>query len=103
MQIPALALIKISCMLFYQRIFQTGSRSVLYITIYAMVSLIAIWGIGFFFATTFECGGSTFWYLWGAVEDLMLCPVNITQVDQALAITDFILDIFVLVFPIPLV
>ena len=33
----------------------------------------------------------------------MLCPVNITQVDQALAITDFILDMFVLIFPIPLV
>lgn len=98
----ALMFTKLSCMLFYRRIFKAGSNRIVGIIIYIVSILITIWGIGFFFSFLFGCGKNIhFW--WGSVEDEGLCIIDITAVNYGLVISNFLLDVILLIFPIPLV
>lgn len=101
LQTAALAFTKLSCMFFYQRIFRT-SRLTINMTIWTMNVLIFIWGVGFFFAFLFSCG-SHFDYFWTSVENQLKCHADLSMMTLSLSISDVIMDVMILAFPIPLV
>jgi hypothetical protein len=100
LQTAALTFIKLSCMFFYRRIFcRTGSQ-VANIAIYIIMALIVIWSVGFFFSFLFACG-THFNYFWTDLENQLKCPADLSQIDLSLSISDVIMDVIILVFPIP--
>ena len=102
LQITALTCIKISCMLFFRRIFHTGMERVLSAFTYTYIFLSLGWFLSFFFAFLFACG-TQFSNAWGTAEQALSCPVSPSVVDQGMSYMDLILDIIILVFPLPFV
>ncbi|CAG8971838.1 hypothetical protein HYALB_00001949 [Hymenoscyphus albidus] len=70
--------------------------------IWILSALILIWGIGNFFALMFACG-TNFYYFWTSVENQLKCPADLVKIQQSLAISDVLMDIIILLFPVPLV
>jgi hypothetical protein len=99
---PALALIKLSCVLFYRRIFGAGSGRIINTALYGLTVLIAIWGWSFFFVTLFGCG-THFDYYWTSQANQLKCPADLEAVNLSLAFSNFLLDTIIFIFPIPLV
>ncbi|OCL06358.1 hypothetical protein AOQ84DRAFT_378689 [Glonium stellatum] len=102
LQLSALAFIKLSCMLFYYRIFRKGTHRAFEIVIHVINALIVIWGFGFFFSFLFACK-THFDYFWTNLENQLKCPLDLSKIDLSLSISDVIMDVIILVFPIPLV
>ena len=102
LQIAALACIKTSCMLFFKRIFRTGTERKFDAFCYAYIILTIGWFLAFFFAFAFTCG-TNFNYAWGPIAQAALCPANFVMVDQGMSYMDLILDVVLLVFPLPYV
>ena len=102
MQPLALGCIKASFIMFYRRIFCTGQRNWFSIYTIVMLVLILIWSIAFCFVFIFRCGND-FSASWGTVEDLIVyCPTAFAS-QEAFAISDFIMDVMVILAPVPLV
>lgn len=99
LQTAALTFIKISCMLFYHRIFRSAS-SVANLLIYTIIALISIWGVGYFFAFLFACN-THFEYFWTNLENQLKCPADFNQLNLSLSVSDVIMDFILLIFPIP--
>ena len=94
-----LAVIKISILLFYRRIFTV--RSFRLVNNFALV-LVAAWGISFTLAIIFQCTPvDTIWKQF-ELHYLPYC-VNQQQVYFAIAISDLILDVFIFTLPLPMV
>ena len=102
MNLVALAFIKTSCMLFFKRIFRTGTQKVFDALCYIYIFLTVGWCLSFFFAFLFTCG-TNFDFEWGTVEQQLECPVNFVMVDQGMSYMDLILDVIILIFPFPYV
>ncbi|OCL09908.1 hypothetical protein AOQ84DRAFT_375393 [Glonium stellatum] len=102
MQFPALTCVKLSFLVFYQRIFSTPWRRAVKAFFFIMIFLCILWGLGFFFSMTFICG-THFSAYWTTVHDLKAyCPHLLTQ--QAwLVCTDFVIDAIIFLIPIPLI
>ncbi|KAJ4287626.1 hypothetical protein N0V90_012329 [Kalmusia sp. IMI 367209] len=99
---PALALIKLSCVLFYERVFGKGSGRVINTVLHALTALIVVWGCGFFFGWLFGCG-THFDYYWTSQENQLKCPADLAKINLSLAISNFLIDLFIMFFPIPLI
>ena len=99
LQTAALTFIKISCLLFYHRIFRSAS-SVATLLIYTMIALISIWGVGYFLGFLFACK-SHFDYFWTNLENQLKCPADFNQINLSLSVSDVIMDVILLIFPIP--
>ena len=106
MQIPSLGLIKISFLFFYKRIFAKGKGAGFKNLIHGLVGLITAWVISFFFGNLFVCKThpSYYWTSLGTplANEKSYC-IDSAQLHIAYAITDFIFDILIITFPIPLV
>ena len=88
--------------MFYRRIFCAGHRNWFWYLTIVMLVLISCWTIIFFFLFVFYCG-SNVWAEWSTVMDLATnCP-NGPAYQQGLAISDFLMDIMVILLPVPLV
>jgi hypothetical protein len=102
LQIPALACVKLSFISFYRRIFCTGHGRIFNIATIVMNVTIIAWTLAFFFALLFACR-LKFAAWWTSVEALSTECVNSLDLENAFAISDFIMDLFVYVLPIPVV
>ena len=99
MQILALALIKLSILFFYRRIFRGRSFE---IASWILIGVVVAWATAFFIAILAACGTSiaaNFQTLGALKEEC----VNTFDILIALAVSDVAVDLAILVMPIPLV
>ncbi|KAI1205487.1 uncharacterized protein F4807DRAFT_464574 [Annulohypoxylon truncatum] len=97
----AIGLIKASVLLFYLRIFSIMKSKVRAVLI-TLITIVAMWVIAWLFESIFNCK-LNFWAVWGTSQDLKTKCVNFFGADLALCVTDFIIDIVIIAFPIPLI
>ena len=93
--------IKLSVIFFYRRIFVTKRWSVFDIITKISTVIIVMWTTGFFLANVFGCGTRFAWG-WGPLQDEDNCVDGLVEL-EALMITDFITDLFVIFLPFPIV
>ncbi len=101
LETAALTFIKISCLLFFGRIFRTGSSKLFDIALWTMLSIVIVWGLSFVFGFMFICGTHFDWN-WTSVDNSLKCG-NLTITNQSLSLSDVITDFLIMVFPLPLV
>lgn len=94
----ALGLIKLSVLFFYRRIFRGRAFDILN---WILITLVVLWTLGFFLVQVFDCR-THFFTNWGPVKDLEKCLNPFNQL-FAYSISDVIIDVFILVLPVPLV
>jgi hypothetical protein len=70
--------------------------------LHALTALIVVWGCGFFFGWLFGCG-THFDYYWTSQENQLKCPADLAKINLSLAISNFLIDFIIMVFPIPLI
>ena len=104
MLVLTLGFVKLSFMFFYQRIFRPSDSKHFDRIMFTVVAIVVAWTVAFFFAQMFACGVH-FDYLWTTFPNQLnhgQC-VKTLIMQNAFAISDFITDLIVLVFPLPLV
>ena len=101
MNVVALGCIKISALFFYRRIFGTSGKNIIDKTLFVMVGIVIAWTISFFCAIFFACDHH-FDYLWTNLENQAKCSDTVVA-QTVFAATDVVTDLFLLIFPIPLV
>ncbi|KAF4631663.1 hypothetical protein G7Y89_g6466 [Cudoniella acicularis] len=96
-----LAFTKMSALFFYRRVFCTGHNGHWFnIATIATIVIVACWLVTFEFLAGFECG-THFSALWdGTYEEC--CSISFPYL-YGLAISDFLLDVWILVLPIPVI
>lgn len=68
----------------------------------AVIIIVIAWGVAFIFAIMFWCGSHmSAW--WTDIEELNKYCGSALEVETAWAISDFILDVVVIVMPMPMV
>lgn len=98
-----LSCVKASILLFYRRLFLTKRGSTFDILNTFMLVVVSLWFVGFFFAWIFGCG-THIDKNWGSREDLILyCKIRSTGLTNGYIVSDLIIDIFVLLMPLPFV
>ena len=103
MMLPVtLGLIKISFLLFYQRIFAVRQKTFADISLLLLIVLVSLWMTAFFFTSLFQCR-SNFWANYGSAAEIQANCIDTTQMVFVLSITDFITDVIIICIPIPLV
>lgn len=102
LQIPALGFIKASFVLLYQRIFPRRTAPVFGIISWIMLGLIVAWTISFFFSIIFICG-TNFSAYWISTEVEARECVKTSALHQGLAVSDFVMDVLIILMPIPMV
>jgi len=100
MQIPALTAIKASFVYFYRRIFNQGHEKIFGWVTSAVLVFILIWGVGYFFSFVFICPGHPTAYWTTLVEEKKYC-VDTVILHNAYGVSDVLLDIIVILLPIP--
>ena len=100
MQIPALTAIKASFIFFYRRIFMTGQEKLFPWISAVTLATILIWGLGYFFGFLLICPGHPSAY-WTKLSVQKEHCVNTGMLHTAYGISDVILDIVVILLPIP--
>lgn len=101
LDIPALTLLKLSCMLFYSRIFRIGSSRIVGIVFHIIDAFIIVWGLGFWLSFLFPC--KTHWeWLWTNLINMAKCPSDLLMMHESLFISNVIMDLIIFVVPIPL-
>lgn len=101
MQILALGLIKTAALSFYRRIFCPQKPSVLNSIIWALICLTVTWTIACIAAYVAACGSHPAAAWAGNVPYVLYCGKQTLPFEEAYAASDFVLDVFVLVTPIP--
>lgn len=99
MQVPALALIKVSILCFYRRIFLGRAFN---IASWALIGVAVLWGFAFFIARFTACGTSLA-AQWSSFASLKGKCVNTFDIFIFLSAFDVALDLAILIIPIPLV
>ena len=102
MQIPALATVKMSFVFFYRRVFNKGSDKAFGRITVMVLALILLWGIGYFFSFLFICPGHPTAYWTTLVVEKQYC-VNTVILHNAYGVSDLLLDLIIIVLPIPVV
>ncbi|KAM7188160.1 hypothetical protein V8F20_010656, partial [Naviculisporaceae sp. PSN 640] len=98
----ALGCTEMSIVLFYMRIFSITSASLTHRLLVIFSVLILLWTAGFCLATIFQCGFNM-WAIWSTASSFVeYCP-NSMLIDVALCVSDFIADVLLAIFPIPLI
>lgn len=101
LETASLAFIKTSCLLFFRRIFRTGASKLFDMAFWTMLSIVIVWGVSFVFGFMFICGAHFDWN-WTSVENSLKCG-NLTITNQSLSLSDVIMDLLIMIFPLPLV
>ena len=101
-QTLALSLIKLSVIFFYRRIFNTKPAHVVNWATITMITIICAWAISFFFSFLFMCDTKPDDYWLSAQKEQKYC-VKTQKLHLSAAVSDTILDIAVLVMPLPMV
>jgi len=100
--IATLGVVKLSILLFYRRIFNVSKKSLFNILSLMVIAVLVLWTLGFMLAFAFNCK-LHFFAMWGSQAELMkYCNTGFGG-EQAIVITDFITDLMVLCFPLPMV
>ena len=94
----ALGLIKLSILFFYRRIFRGRLFDWLN---WSLIISVMLWTLGFFLTQVFDCG-TRFATNWGLLADLEKCLSTFKQL-LAYSISDVIIDVFIVLLPLPLV
>lgn len=94
-----ISLAKCSLLFFYRRIFRGTTFS--YIT-WATIGLATTWGVSFFFALLFQCNPISAYIRYGQKAPGLRC-INPYQLYYSLSISDVLIDIIILIIPIPFV
>ncbi|KAF7889887.1 uncharacterized protein EAF02_002302 [Botrytis sinoallii] len=101
LQIWALASIKTAAIFFYRRIFVPSARnSVLNWILLGSIGIIIAWAIGFTAFSVAACG-SHLTAAWSGYIGFATYCLRTEKFEQAYAISDFLLDTFVLAVPLP--
>lgn len=100
MQIPALAAVKMSFVFFYRRIFITGHNNVFPWISMAVIVVTVVWSLGYFFSFLFLCPGHPSAY-WSALINIKEHCLDTMKLHNAYGISDVILDIIIILLPIP--
>jgi hypothetical protein len=98
----ALGCSKASLLFLYQRIFAVQKRGKTNIIIVGLIVIDLLWMAAFFFAGLFECG-IEFWAVQTYLQAFLDNCIDDTILSLASAVSDLVLDIIVLVLPLPLV
>lgn len=100
MLVWALGFVKLSILFFYRRVFYTGKAGVFDLATKVSIATVTLWTIGFFLALLLTCG-TNIPANWGDVAALQLtCGEPLFTIEDGLGISDFILDLLILVLPI---
>ena len=94
-----ISLAKCSLLFFYRRIFRGTSFS--YIT-WSTICLATIWGISYFFALLFKCNPISAYIRYDLKAPRLHCA-NPDPIYSSLPISDVLIDIIILIIPIPFV
>ncbi|KUI66118.1 hypothetical protein VM1G_01381 [Cytospora mali] len=93
---------KASILFFYLRIFAVDSKHAISRLLITFIILVLAWMMGFFFAFMFQCGTHVS-YQWAVPSlDMAKCPHQ-TPLNSSLCISDFIMDVIILLIPVPLI
>lgn len=98
-QYLALGMTKLSIMFFYRRIFRGRAFEILS---WILVGLSILWTVAWFFLALFQCGGHVD-YLWGFTKAYGPSCMSGGILLFTNVLTDVILDLSILILPIPLV
>lgn len=90
---------KLSILFFYRRIFRGKVFSAI---IWATIMLAVAWGSGYFFTLLFMCTPTSLYVHQGSSTPGVHC-VNRKQVYYSLAMSDFLIDIIILIIPWPFI
>lgn len=90
---------KLSILFFYRRVFRGPSFSAIS---WATIILVIVWGIGFFFSILFECVPIDLSLKAPPGTPGVYC-INQTANFWALSISDVVVDLIILIIPIPFV
>lgn len=95
----AYGFVKVSIICFCRRIFVAHQGSIFDRVSMAVLVLAASWSIGFLLTLVFGCGKYVSLH-WAPLQDVQArCDVSTPQ--QAMVISDFILDVIILLLPLP--
>jgi hypothetical protein len=98
----ALGCTKASFLFLYRRIFVVELVSKTNIFIVSIIVIDVLWMLGFSLAGLFECG-TKFWAMQTYLQAFLDNCVDDLQLSLALAVSDLILDVIILLIPLPLV
>ncbi|KAK7190440.1 uncharacterized protein CC84DRAFT_1262345 [Paraphaeosphaeria sporulosa] len=101
--IPALGCIKLSILFFYQRLFVMSKRDwrdPRNIAIWLMITIVTMWTLAFFLRYLFACGFHFDIWWTNAMNIITLCG-DFNTILNALAISDFVCDVIILILPLP--
>jgi len=101
LQVIGLAIIKISALAFYRRIFCSIKPSPLNTIIWVLIFVCVAWGIAFVGFYAGACGSHPSAQWSGTIEFLEYCIDLDPKFEKGFAASDFILDTLVLIVPIP--
>ena len=102
MQVLHLGFIKLSFVFFCRRIFLIDRYSAFGITSLVMITVIISWTLAVFWTFFFACKG-TFSAWWISVKTMQSSCVALVSFEEAFVISDFIIDLMVVIMPIPMV
>ncbi|QGA16293.1 hypothetical protein EYB26_003960 [Talaromyces marneffei] len=97
--LASLGFSKTSVLCFYRRIFFINSRFLIWNT--ALMVIVVLWAVSFFFATAFQCRDPTI--LWTTFEYARTNCVETIPFYYAVSISGFITDIMILASPLPII
>ena len=100
MQVVDLTCIKTSLIFFYRRIFRIGGGPIFHFGSLVLLFIIILWGIGLFISVLLVCPGHQSAY-WSSFAERNQYCINTIPMQNALAISDVLLDFFVMLFPFP--
>ncbi|KAF7951481.1 hypothetical protein EAE96_006790 [Botrytis aclada] len=102
LDILELGLVKLSFAFFFRRIFSI-SKSILFTNLNtALIVLVTIWTTGYFLTFLFACKGH-FAQWWEGIRTERTICISDVVFSEGLAISDFIIDMFIIVMPMPMV
>ena len=93
------ALIKLSALTFYERVFFPNKRSTFSIICRGTTAAVLIWYAIFIIMIIWGCGGSV-WKNWGNPDARTHCPISLTSKHIGLMISDLLLDVWIISLPI---
>ncbi|CAF9921783.1 MAG: hypothetical protein GOMPHAMPRED_002398 [Gomphillus americanus] len=92
--------VKLSALFFYRRIFCSGRNGVFNIVTWVTIAVVVAWEICFFVMTFLVCGPDLHNLFYNA--STTICTILFPYY-EATVISDFLLDVLILVMPIPLI
>lgn len=95
--------IKLSIIAFYRRIFVTNKNTIFDIVTKILAVVVFLWTVSFFLIDIFACGGHVT-ANWGSLsEQSKYCEAIGYTSEEGFAVSDLIINVFVIASPLPLV